>query len=478
MIMKQLVGLAALFITVLGRGLLQEPNECSVFARAENGALELKASSQTVHWGYVYDGLEAALVVNSGDEITVEMATHHAGDDYEKMVMGDPGMEDIYAWDEDGLNIPTRGANGAADGVHVLTGPIYVCGAEPGDVLQVDILDLTPRLNPQGQAFGSNAAAWWGYHQRTGFFDGDQSREVITIYEVMIDEDGRATYAVPDYQFTWKTDTYLGPNTSCILPSGEIPRTLPGKEYEWSNEGYGYGGGPEEGIQCTNDQQTWGGIYYTGLITEHPTGTEDYSIRGKFKVPVNMHIGNMGLAPAWPVPVNSIPPLVTGGNIDNKRIGIGATMYYPVQVEGALLSMGDAHAAQGDSELDGTAIEMSVNGRFKVTLHKKDSLPTFVQDLDFPLLENDDEFVVHGFTYKDYLNELEDPQSTIFGVSNIDRAMNVAVNNTKSFVMKTYNLTEDQAITAITTGVDFGISQVVDGNWGVHAIISKEMFEV
>ncbi len=52
-----------------------------------------------------------------------------------------------------------------------------------------------------------------------------------------------------------------------------------------------------------------------------------------------------------------------GGNVDDRRIGVGATMYYPVKVAGALLSMGDAHTAQGDSELDGTAIETSINGQ-------------------------------------------------------------------------------------------------------------------
>eukprot|EP01023_Acetabularia_acetabulum_P044945 TRINITY_DN4541_c0_g1_i1.p1 TRINITY_DN4541_c0_g1~~TRINITY_DN4541_c0_g1_i1.p1 ORF type:complete len:404 (-),score=72.83 TRINITY_DN4541_c0_g1_i1:450-1661(-) len=385
---------AALLKGFFCRGLLQEPDKCSAAINGNSMENNLYANSLTVHWGYVYDGLEAAMTVNSGEEFYVEMATHHAGDDYHKMVRGDAGMEDIYKWTDEYLGVPTRGANGAADGVHVLTGPVYVCGAEPGDVLQVDILDLTPRLNPEGRSFGSNAAAWWGYHQRTGFFDGDLNREVITIYEILIDENGRATYAVPDYQFTWQTNNYTGPLETCLPTSGEIPRTKPGREYTWSNEENFFAGGPDEGVQCINGYQSWGGIYYTGLITQHPTGTEDYSIRGKFKVPVNMHIGNMGLAPAWPVPVNSIPPLVVGGNIDNKRIGIGASMYYPVQVEGALLSMGDAHAAQGDSELDGTAIEMSVNGRFKVTLHKKNSLPLKVRDLDFPLLENNNEYQV------------------------------------------------------------------------------------
>lgn len=64
------------------------------------------------------------------------------------------------------------------------------------------------------------------------------------------------------------------------------------------------------------------------------------------KIPINYHIGCMGLPPASHDFVDSIPPMVTGGNLDNKRIGIGTTMYYPVQVAGALLSMGDAHAAQ------------------------------------------------------------------------------------------------------------------------------------
>jgi acetamidase/formamidase len=64
------------------------------------------------------------------------------------------------------------------------------------------------------------------------------------------------------------------------------------------------------------------------------------------KIPINYHIGCMGLPPSSHEFVDSIPPMVTGGNLDNKRIGIGTTMYYPVQVAGALLSMGDAHTAQ------------------------------------------------------------------------------------------------------------------------------------
>ena len=93
------------------------------------------------------------------------------------MIKGDAGIQDIYKWGQPGmytspLSGPTpgttisagqRGASGAGDGVHVLTGPIYVNGAVPGDVIKVDILDLRPRVNPTtGKTFGINAAAWWG----------------------------------------------------------------------------------------------------------------------------------------------------------------------------------------------------------------------------------------------------------------------------------------------------------------------------
>lgn len=70
--------------------------------------------------------------------------THHAGDDYDKMIRGDPGLEDIYEWGPEGQNVRTRGRTGSGDGVHVLTGPIYVCGAEQGDVLKVRHQALHP----------------------------------------------------------------------------------------------------------------------------------------------------------------------------------------------------------------------------------------------------------------------------------------------------------------------------------------------
>ncbi|KAL4425547.1 hypothetical protein ABPG75_009563 [Micractinium tetrahymenae] len=257
-----------------------------------------------------------------------------------------------------------------------------------------------------------------------------------------------------------------------------MPRNQPGMGKNWSNSGRMYSG---HEVPCTNGTQTWPGYYYPGVITSHPTGTEKYGIRGKFKVPTNLHIGNIGLAPDYNDTVNSIPPGVVGGNMDNKRVAPGSTLYLPVQVAGALLSMGDAHTAQADSELDGTGVETSVNGKFKLTLHKKAALPKFVENLDFPLIETDTHYVVQGYTQKDWLKELKDPQNTAFFTwctSSIDKAMVVAYKNVRDWMMQSFSLTEDEAITAITIAVDFGITQVVDGNFGVHALVPKSVFKL
>ncbi len=134
----------------------------------------LPLSADNVHWGYFSKTLTPALNVSSGDEVTVEMATHHGCDDWDLMIEGDPGMEDVFYWSHmEGANEHFRGATGGGDGVHILTGPIYVEGAEPGDMLKVEILDLKPRKNPTtGRTFGSNAAAWWGFHARVPMADG------------------------------------------------------------------------------------------------------------------------------------------------------------------------------------------------------------------------------------------------------------------------------------------------------------------
>jgi acetamidase/formamidase len=149
-----------------------------------------------------------------------------------------------------------------------------------------------------------------------------------------------------------------------------------------------------------------------------------------------------------------------------------------VAVPGALFSAGDPHAAQGDSELCGTAIECSLTGTYQFVLRKKDTLGgTALTGLNYPLLETQDEWVLHGFSYANYLAELgADAQSQIYGKSSVDLAMKDAFRKMRHFLMTTRGLSEDEAISLMSIAVDFGITQVVDGNWGVHAVIRKNIF--
>ncbi|HEY9736462.1 MAG TPA: acetamidase/formamidase family protein, partial [Trichocoleus sp.] len=191
-----------------------------------NGALAqtptehyLPANADTVHWGYFSQFLEPKLTVNSGDIVTIETLTHHANDDASLMVQGDLGAESVFRWTPEGKGVDRRGAgstdpnvykNGSGEGagVHVLTGPIYVNGAEPGDVLEVKILDVKPRpsANPQyqGRTFGSNAAAWWGFHYND-MIEDPKPREVITVYE--LDATGKEDYATALYNYRWVPQT-------------------------------------------------------------------------------------------------------------------------------------------------------------------------------------------------------------------------------------------------------------------------------
>ena len=404
----------------------------------------IPASDKTVHWGYFSRSLKPVVEVNSGDFVSIETLTHHANDDFERMIKGDPGAESVYYWDKKKKNVNRRGAGpmdhkvgaGGGYGVHICTGPVAVRGAAPGDILEVRIIDVRPRAsaNPSfpGKAFGSNAAAWWGFHYND-MIEEPKKREVITIYEV--DASGERNWARAVYNYRWTPQTD---------PFGVVHPT----------------------------------IDYPGVPVDHSKVKENHGILKNVRVPIRPHFGTLGLAPAEADMVNSIPPSYTGGNIDNWRIGKGATMYYPVSVPGALLSAGDPHASQGDSELCGTAIECSLTGTFQLILHKKASLAgTALADLRYPLLETQDEWVLHGFSFPNYLAELgANAQNDIFGKSSIDLALRDAFRKMRHFLMTTQKLNEDEAVSLMSVGVDFGVTQVVDGNWGIHAIIKKNLF--
>ena len=224
--------------------------------------------------------------------------------------------------------------------MHLLTGPVAIENAEPGDVLEVRILDVRPRPSCHachaGRCFGSNAAANWGFHYHD-LIEEPKPREVITIFE--LDTSGEP-FAKAVYNYVWTPQTD---------PDGIVHAT----------------------------------IDYPGVRVDHATIRKRENILTSVKVPARLHFGTMGLAPSEADFVSSIPPSYTGGNIDDWRVGKGARMYYPVAVPGAFFSVGDPHAAQGDSELGGTAIETSLTGDFEFILHKKHDLAgTTLEGLD------------------------------------------------------------------------------------------------
>jgi formamidase len=102
-----------------------------------------------------------------------------------------------------------------------------------------------------------------------------------------------------------------------------------------------------------------------GKITKRGTCNCEPALNG-VRVPVRPHLGTAGVAPDAMGRVSTVPPGAHGGNIDNWRIGAGATMYYPVAVPGALFSIGDPHISQGDGEISGTAIEASLNVKHRI----------------------------------------------------------------------------------------------------------------
>ena len=392
-----------------------------------------------MHWGYFSKNLEPQLEVASGDIVTIETLTHQASDDHERMIAGDPGAESVYLWTKDRKGVFRRGAgpgDGGGLGVHICTGPVLVRGAEPGDVLEVRILDVAvrPSANPEfrGLAFGSNAAANWGYHYKD-FLDGD-TREVVTIYE--LDATGSRNWARAVYSFRWPT---------VVDPFGKAHPT----------------------------------IDYPGLPVDHATTTRQWDVLKGVRVPVRPHFGVMGVAPKEADDVNSVPPSYTGGNIDNWRIGKGASVYYPVAVPGALLSVGDPHASQGDSELCGTAIECSLTGTFQLILHKAGgSRRHGARGRRLPDDRDRQRMGDAGLQLSRTISPSSAPsaQSAIFEKSSVDGAMRDAFRKMRRFLMTAKHLTEDEAISLMSIAVDFGVTQVVDGNWGVHAIVRKDIF--
>lgn len=332
----------------------------------------LEATPETVHWGYFDPAQAPVLKIRSGDLVFAEALTHHAGDDPDLML-------DEKSW-RIFQEIPEEDRN---PGVHIMTGPIWVEGAKPGDMLEVRYLSMTPR-NP----YGSNLAANWGQLYKE--FD---ETERVTIYE--LDANSNTASALYAYDVEEK---YLTP----------------------------------------------------GRITRCPECERQVALNG-VRVPVRPHLGTAGVAPDIHGRTSTIPPGLHGGNIDNWRIGAGATMYYPVAVDGALFSIGDPHVSQGDGEISGTAIESSLSVTMQIILRKDFHFPS-------PLLETPQFWIVHGF----------------------DEDMNKAVRNASVDALKLLtdhlHLSRNDAYSLMSVAGDLGITQVVDTRQGAHLRIPRNIF--
>jgi acetamidase/formamidase/AraC-like DNA-binding protein len=401
-----------------------------------------------VHWGYFSRALPPQAEVCSGDTITIETLSQHASDDPERMIAADAGAESVFGWTKHHKNVDRRGAGpmdasvfgrgaGEGFGVHICTGPVAVKDAQPGDVLEVRILDMVPRPSGarefEGRVFGSSVAAWWGYHYNE-FLAGPKPREVVTIYEIFAFDETPHARALYSYRWEPQTD-----------PFGVVHNT-----YD-----------------------------YPGVPVAPGTIKRRHAVLDGVRIPLRPHFGVIAVAPREAEFVDSVPPSYFGGNLDNWRLGKGSTIYLPVSVPGALLSVGDPHAVQGDGELSGTAIECSMTGTFEIVLHKKDNLAGRpFADLSYPLIETETDWVLTGFSHPNYLAEFgSQGQSEVYAKSSLDLAMRDAFRKMRRFLMNVKGLSEDEAIALMSAAVDFGVTQVVDGNWGVHAILSKKLFQ-
>jgi len=163
--------------------------------------------------------------------------------------------------------------------------------------------------------------------------------------------------------------------------------------------------------------------------------------------------GTMGLAPpAVMGRIGSGPPGIHSGNLDNKDLGAGSTLYMPVHVPGALFSAGDGHAAQGHGEVDLSAIETGLRGRFQFIVRKD-------MKLTWPRGETPTHWIVMGLNPK------------------LDEAMKMATRETISFITTRFpKLSREEAYMIASVAVDYHVTQTVDGTVGIHGMIPKAIF--
>ena len=312
---------------------------------------ELAATPATVAWGHYDASTKPVLTVRSGDSVVVHTLLTNSPAGLEKAGVDpaaiEPSLRAVYA----GVPPEARGPGG-----HVLTGPIAIEGAEPGDTLEVQILKIDLAIPYAYNAFRYGA----------GFL----------------------------------TDDFPYARTK-IVP----------------------------------------------LDAKRMTGR----LAPGIDVPLRPFFGSMGVAPPPAFGrYDSAPPTIIGGNMDDKALVAGTRLFLPVYVAGALFQAGDGHAAQGNGEVDVTALETSLTGTFRFVLQK--------QRLAYPRAETPDAYISMGFD------------------DDLSNAARKAVRNMIDFLVEAKGMSRDDAYMLVSVAGDVEVTELVDRNKGVHVVLPKMVF--
>ena len=193
----------------------------------------------------------------------------------------------------------------------------------------------------------------------------------------------------------------------------------------------------------------------TGRTTIIPLDTDAMTARLSWglTLPLTPFFGVMGGAPppGWGR-ISTIQPRAHGGNLDNKMLGPGATLYLPIFADGALFSAGDGHAAQGDGEVCVTAIETALTGTFRLTARGD-------MTLTGPRAETQDHLITMG------LHE------------SLDRAAERAVRDMIKWIAERRGLSREDAYMLCSLAADLRITQCVNGTKGVHMLLNKALLD-
>jgi acetamidase/formamidase len=317
----------------------------------EPKTMRLEATPATVAYGYYWADAKPVLRIVSGDIVDVDTLLTNTPEGLSRAGVPQDKIQDSLK-----LIVETVTGERKGPGGHILTGPIYVEGAEPGDVLEVKILSIDLPLD-------------YGYNGCRGF--------------------------VPE-------------NCEQGVPAKIIPL----------------------------DRKNMTAEFLPGIV-----------------IPLHPFFGSMGVAPAAELGrVSSNPPGKHAGNLDNRELTVGSTLYIPVFAPGALFEIGDGHAAQGDGEVDQTAIETSLRARVQLTVRKD-------MKLTWPRAE----------TQADYISMATDPDLTM--------ATKEAIQEMVDFLVADKKLTRHQAYALISVAGHVVVTQLVDKpNLGVHVKLPKSIF--